>query len=65
MYKDTKLYKDDFIDADLPYLIYWIMSAALPQLGIDFTSNGFNSKVYYNEGVKNKVLSVLLYNNLS
>jgi len=62
MYQDTKPYKDDFIDADLPYLIYWINSAALPQLGIDFTSNGFNSKSYYSETIKNKVLSILLNN---
>lgn len=64
MYQDTKPYKDDFIDADLPYLIYWVMSAALPDLGIDFTTNGFNSKAYYDENIKNKVLSILLNNTL-
>lgn len=62
MYQDTKLYKDDFIDADLPYLIYWIMSGVLIELGIDFTNNGFSSKTYYSEDIKNKILSILLNN---
>lgn len=62
MYQDTKEYKDDYIDADLPYLRYWVESAAYPPLGIDFTTTGFSSKPYYLESIRDVVLGILIDN---
>lgn len=60
MYNDSKIFRNDYIEADLPHLILWISDGSYPQLGIDFTSNGFGSKPYYNQSIKNAVLEVLL-----
>jgi len=62
MYQDTKPYKDDYIDAELPYLIHWIASDANPTLGIDFTTNGFSSKTYYDTSIQTVILDILLNN---
>ena len=64
MYQDTKLYKDDYIDAELPYLIHWIASNTNPALGIDFTANGFSSKAYFSQPIQTKLLNLLLYNQI-
>lgn len=62
MYNDCKDFRYDYVEADLPHIIFWFQGASYPPLGIDFTTNGFPSKGYYNEELKNKCLNVFLYN---
>jgi len=62
MYQDTKPFKDDYIDAELPYLIHWIASNTNLLLGIDFTNNGFSSKSYFDQNLQTKLLEILLEN---
>lgn len=58
-YNDIKSYKLDYIEVEFPALLAFVTSSAIPELGIDFTSTGFNSKVYYSEELKNRVLQIL------
>ena len=60
MYNDAKMFRDDYIEADLPHLLFWLTSGAYPALGIDYTANGYSSTGYYNEGIKNKAVAILL-----
>lgn len=58
-YTDTKPYKDDYLDANIPSLILWLSNGSYPPLGIDFTTNGFAQKSYYTLDRKNTCLDVL------
>lgn len=60
-YVDTKPYKDDYVDANIPSLILWLSNGSYPALGIDFTANGFAQKTYYTIDRKNACLDVLQY----
>lgn len=64
MYNDAKPFRDDYIEADLPFLLLWITDGAYPALGIDFSANGFSTKSYYSETIKNKVVSILVNNTI-
>ena len=46
-YTDTKPFKDDYIDAGLPYLEMWLTNGSYPALGIDYTTAGFAQQSYY------------------
>ena len=59
IYNDAKIFRDDYIEADLPLLLLWLTDSNSLQLGVDFTSNGFSSKPYYSEDTKLKVLQIL------
>lgn len=58
-YNDIKPYKLDYIEVEFPALLAFVTSSSIPELGIDFTSTGFSSKVYYSEELKNRVLQIL------
>lgn len=61
LYTDTKPFKDDYVDANLPHLIMWIINGAYPPLGIDYTANGFAQKSYYSVERKNVLVDCLVY----
>jgi len=62
-YSDTKQWKGDYIDADLPYLELWFVNGIYPPLGIDFTTNGFAQKSYYSEYRKDLCVDVVTNGN--
>jgi hypothetical protein len=62
-YQDTKPFKDDYIDANLPYLTLWISNGSYAPLEIDFTTTGFSGKSYYTETRKNICLDILVNGN--
>ncbi len=59
MYNDAKVYRYDYIEADLPHLVLWLTGGAYPPLNIDFSSNGYPTKSYFNSSTLNKVLQIL------
>jgi hypothetical protein len=59
MYNDAKVFRNDYIEADLPHLILWLTDGTYPALGIDFTNTGFGSKPYYSEVIKSTCLEIL------
>ena len=59
MYNDTKSFRGDYIEADLPNLILWLTNGTYPALGIDYSSIGFRSKFYYDANIENAVLEIL------
>ena len=60
-YNDTKAYKGDYEDANIPYLTLWLSNGSYPALGIDFITNGFAQKSYYSIDKKNMLLDILNY----
>lgn len=62
-YNDTKGFKGDYEDANLPNLILWLSNGLNNDLGIDYTTNGFAQKTYYTEERKNICLDILINGN--
>lgn len=62
-YNDTKGFKGDYEDANLPHLTLWLSNGSYPTLGIDYTLNGFAQKTYYSEERKNICLDILINGN--
>lgn len=62
-YLDTKSFKYDFIDANLPHLTLWLSNGTYAPLGIDYSSNGFAQKNYYTTDRMNICLDILINGN--
>lgn len=65
LYRSTKEYSNEYKDANIPSLIFWINSSAYPPLGIDFTSTGFSQKSYYTTGLRDLLLDIIYNGNYS
>jgi hypothetical protein len=63
LYEDTKSFKGDFIDANLPNLVLWLTSGTYPPLGIDYTTTGFSSKPYYSASIESMCIDILVNGN--
>lgn len=59
LFNDTKDMFRDYIDAELPHILFQLSDGAYPLLGIDFTTTGFSSKSYYNTQIQSEALFIL------
>ncbi len=57
MYQDCKAFRNDYIEANLPIILLWLNSAKSVELNVDFTQNGFASKPYYTNELKELLIS--------
>ncbi|MCK6381878.1 MAG: hypothetical protein L6Q54_11625 [Leptospiraceae bacterium] len=58
-YQDTKEFKGDYIDANIPILKLWALGGNDSSLGIDYTTNGFPSKTYFSVALQEILLNAL------
>jgi hypothetical protein len=63
MYLSTEDISDRYMKANFPHLINWINSTAYAPFGIDYTTTGFSSKVYYTENFKNILNNIIINGN--
>lgn len=59
-YNDTKAFKDDYIDANIPSLYLWLTNGSYMPLGIDFTNNGFAQKPYYTDFMRDFCIDIFI-----
>ena len=59
LFNDTKDMFRDYIDAELPHVLFWLTDGVYPILGIDFTTTGFSSKSYYSAQIQSEILFIL------
>ncbi len=63
IYLTTRQYCIDYYYGNLPHLVLWISNGTYPALGIDFSSHGFMQMSGYSDGLRDRLLNIIVNGN--